>query len=734
MKIIPLPGRVVVRPRLWSLVRRWRRWLWGAALTAFLTALFASPMVPDRVPLRVGEVADRDIRARESAQYYSEIETAAAREAAAQRVPLQYDDDTRAANDAFQALIGIFNIIGAAREADTGAPMAKRVATTLKALGPDTRLTAPSIETALRAPKTDFEHIRMRAEVLLNKAMSADIRNDAASLREARRKIAESAAVSGLEPGAARLVTEAVQSVVRPNRVYSEVRTEAARAEARRSTPPVTRTVVDNEIIVSRGEIITPRHVEAFKALGLQHAVLDLRRLAGLYLFLGLVVLAVSVFLRLYQPDVYNDPKQVLVLVSLVAASAAGLKIGHSWLGVQMSPSQTGFLTALWIAVPAMLVSTFVSGRTALLTCAVLAVTAGVVLELEPRFIALAVISALAGICGVARIRDRTDLLRIAAAVSTANLVLAWVLGLIFGDGRAELLTGTLWALGTGVMSAMLFWLGVATLERVFGLVTHVGLLELCDLNRDLLRRLQWEAPGTFHHSLGVAVLAEAGAEAIGADALLCRVCAYYHDIGKMRRPHYFTENQMVENIHEKLAPTLSTIAITSHVKEGLELARQHRLPPVVSDAIVQHHGTSLVSFFYHQATEGVERSDALEQQFRYEGPKPRSKEMAILMLADGAEAVSRTLDKPTPARIEQAIDAIIESRLADGQMDECDLTFRDIGLIRSAFVRVLSSMLHTRIEYPAAPGAESPARTNGSNGQKNSPATPAATKTAGAG
>lgn len=734
MKIIPLPGRVVVRPKLWSFVRRWRRWLWGAALTAFLTVLFASPMAPDRVPLRVGEVADRDIRARESAQYYSEIETAAAREAAARRVPLQFDDDTRAANDAFQALIGIFTVIGAAREADTGAPTSRRVATTLKALGPDTRVTAPSVETALRASKTDFDHMRMRAEVLLNTVMSSDIRDDAASLREARRKAVEAAGSLGLQPGAARLVAEAVQTVVRPNRVYSAPRTEEARAAARRSTPPVTVRVADNEIIVRRGEIITPRHVEAFKALGLQHTKLDSRRLVGLYLFLGLVVLGVSVFLRLYQQDVYSDPKQVLLLVSLIAASATGLKIGHSWLGVQMSPSQTGFLTALWIAVPAMLVSTFVSGRTGLLTCAVLAVTAGVVLELEPRFVALAAMSALAGICSVARIRDRADLLRIAIAVSAANLALAWVLGLIFGDGRSELLTGTLWALGTGVMSAMLFWLGVATLERVFGLVTHVGLLELCDLNRDLLRRLQWEAPGTFHHSLGVAVLAEAGAEAIGADALLCRVCGYYHDIGKMRRPSYFTENQMVENIHERLAPTLSTIAITSHVKEGLELARQYRLPPVVADAIVQHHGTSLVSFFYHQATEGVERSEALEQQFRYEGPKPRSKEMAILMLADGAEAVSRTLIKPTPARIEQAIDAIIESRLADGQMDDCDLTFRDIGLIRSAFVRVLTSMLHTRIEYPGAAGAETPVRTNGSNGQKDSAATAAPPKTAGAG
>jgi membrane-associated HD superfamily phosphohydrolase len=168
-----------------------------------------------------------------------------------------------------------------------------------------------------------------------------------------------------------------------------------------------------------------------------------------------------------------------------------------------------------------------------------------------------------------------------------------------------------------------------------------------------------------------------------------------------MRRPQYFVENQYEGNIHDTLAPTLSTIAITAHVKEGLELARQYHLPPVIRDAIVQHHGTCLVSFFYHQATGGDIKDQHLEQQFRYEGPKPQSREMAILMLADSVEAVARTLEKPTPQKIEQIIDVIIQAKLKDGQFDECDLTFRDIGGIKAAFVRTVVSMLHSRIEYP---------------------------------
>jgi len=237
-------------------------------------------------------------------------------------------------------------------------------------------------------------------------------------------------------------------------------------------------------------------------------------------------------------------------------------------------------------------------------------------------------------------------------------------------------------------------------LEHLFGLVTPIKLLELSSPSHPLLRRLQIEAPGTYHHSIVVANLAEAAAESIGADSLLVRVGAYYHDIGKVRRPVFFVENQIgVENPHEKMAPSLSALTVLAHVRDGIEYAREQRLPEAVIRFIPEHHGTSLITYFYHQA---MERGDVVDEEgFRYEGPKPQSRESAILMIADAVEGAVRSMPRPTPDRIEQVVRRIIRERLEDGQLDECDLTFRDLDVIAQTFTRLLAGMFHPRVEYP---------------------------------
>ncbi|MCX8053033.1 MAG: HDIG domain-containing protein [Armatimonadetes bacterium] len=200
---------------------------------------------------------------------------------------------------------------------------------------------------------------------------------------------------------------------------------------------------------------------------------------------------------------------------------------------------------------------------------------------------------------------------------------------------------------------------------------------------------------------MAVGHLAENAAAAIGADTLLARVASYYHDIGKLRRPHFFVENQHVENVHDNMNPTLSTLVITSHIKDGIEIAKEYRLPKVVMDVIAQHHGTSLVQYFYNQFTDEFDPSTALEQQFRYPGPKPQTKEAAIVMLADSAEAASRCLDKPTPAKIEMLVNRVVADRLRDGQLDESELTFKEVSKITASFARALLGTMHARIEYP---------------------------------
>ncbi len=271
--------------------------------------------------------------------------------------------------------------------------------------------------------------------------------------------------------------------------------------------------------------------------------------------------------------------------------------------------------------------------------------------------------------------------------------------------------------LGNGIITAMIVGGALPMLEHLFQITTDVSWLELSDLNHPLLRRMTIEAPGTYHHSLVVANLAEAAAEKIGANATLCRVCSYFHDVGKLVKPEYFTENMNFErNPHDDLAPSMSALIIIAHVKEGVDLALKNKLNQRIIDVIQQHHGTSLVYYFYQRAIQQQEDARAggkimnirkedipevQEESFRYSGPKPQTKESAIVSLADIVESASRSLEKPTPQKVEQLVNELIEERIADGQLDECDLTLGELRVIAARFRFTLMTMLHTRIAYP---------------------------------
>ncbi len=271
--------------------------------------------------------------------------------------------------------------------------------------------------------------------------------------------------------------------------------------------------------------------------------------------------------------------------------------------------------------------------------------------------------------------------------------------------------------LGNGIVTAMIVGGALPMLEQLFQITTDVSWLELSDLNHPLLRRMTIEAPGTYHHSLVVANLAEGAAEKIGANATLCRVCSYFHDVGKLVKPDYFTENMNFErNPHDDLAPSMSALIIIAHVKEGVDLALKNKLNQRIIDIIQEHHGTSLVYYFYQRAIQQQEDARAggkimnirkedipevQEESFRYTGPKPQTKESAIVSLADIVESASRSLEKPTPQKIEQLVNELIEERIADGQLDECDLTLGELRVIAKRFRFTLMTMLHTRIAYP---------------------------------
>jgi putative nucleotidyltransferase with HDIG domain len=333
------------------------------------------------------------------------------------------------------------------------------------------------------------------------------------------------------------------------------------------------------------------------------------------------------------------------------------------------------------------------------------------------------------------QVRRRSKLIRAGFGVGIAIWALSLTFGLI-GPINLFSVTGNDWrmigiqsafAIGNGIVTAMIVGGALPILEHLFQITTDISWLEAADLNHPLLRRMTIEAPGTYHHSLVVANLAEAAAEAIGANATLCRVCSYFHDVGKLVKPEYFTENMNFErNPHDDLAPTMSALIIIAHVKEGVDLALKHKLNHRMIDIIQEHHGTSLVYYFYQRALQQQEDARAggkimnmraedipevREESFRYSGPKPQTKESAIVSLADIVESASRSIEKPTPQKIEQLVNELIEERIADGQLDECDLTLGDLRILAERFRFTLMTMLHSRIAYPKAESKFSIAR-----------------------
>ncbi len=327
--------------------------------------------------------------------------------------------------------------------------------------------------------------------------------------------------------------------------------------------------------------------------------------------------------------------------------------------------------------------------------------------------------------CGItvvlltSRVRKRLQLLRAGIYAGGLSLVFAVIFGDVLIGAERLLSDGTLFgvAFGVGFITALIVSGLLPLLEGAFSLTTNISWLELCDLNHPLLKKMQLDAPGTFHHSLVVASLAESAAESIGANAALCRACAYFHDVGKLKKPEYFIENQAdgMENPHDALTPTMSALVIIAHVKDGVDMALKHKLNPRIIDAILEHHGDSMVYYFYRKCQElkaleedkvgkGLENIEDLPQvddkNFRYPGPRPRSKETGILSLADAIESASRSLKKPNPIKIRGLVDDIVRSRWIDGQLDDCTLTLRELTKVRDSFANTLRSMMHSRISY----------------------------------
>ena len=401
--------------------------------------------------------------------------------------------------------------------------------------------------------------------------------------------------------------------------------------------------------------------------------------------------------MSIFVKNVYES-LSLLTLLGLVVVVTLVFSILTAYLSGYLMP----------VAIGVLLITVIFGYKLAVLMNLNFALLVGFITGGDFVYLLVALTGGMVAIYAVSRLSQRSDLAKAGLYVAAINIVVITTSFLLKGNLSMEygFLKELGLALGAGVGNG-LFSSVVAIgllpyLESAFGVTTAITLLELSSPNHALLRELLRKAPGTYYHSMMVCNLAEAAAESVKADPLLTRVGAYYHDIGKMKRPYFFSENQLSgENPHDKISPNLSALIIGAHVKDGLEYARKHRLPRVIQDIIRQHHGTSLISFFYHRAVEQNGADNVSIENFRYEGPLPQSKEAAIITLADAVEAGVRSLSKPVGNRVELLIRRIIKDKLNDGQMDQCDLTLKELDQIGNAFIYIMSGIYHSRVEYP---------------------------------
>ncbi|MGC8863451.1 MAG: HD family phosphohydrolase [Armatimonadota bacterium] len=676
----------------------------AAATIVLLSVILSIHMLPSKVTLKVGDISPENIIAQRTERYIDVEETQLRRAQAAASAGRVYDPVPNAADQAVKALKTILTTVVGVREAGSRLSIDDKAARVRERIGPllGTMVSDRSIKYLISTDAAGFREIEENALRVVSSAMSKEIREDPADIGKARRAVMAEARSLLSDAARAAVVGELARCAIRPNQIFNEQRTLARQERARKAVHPSYGLIVRGETVIAKGERVLPEHIVKFEALGLRRPKLDVRSVVGVTLLVVTLVWLVVAYLKRFHPEVYASTKALLLLSILVLMSTLGLRIGGSLLGIPLSPAQVGYLGTLWVVTASMFTAVLVNRQVAMLVAAILSIVLSMMIGNEVRYASSALLTALVAIYCVVDIRGRNDLMRAAGAIAGVGVALVWITGAIANDSLADLLAGSFWSgVVVPLVATALFFFGTVPLERPFERTTHLSLLELADTNSPLLRRLVIEAPGTYTHSMAVGHLAENAAAAIGADTLIARVASYYHDIGKLRRPHFFIENQHVENIHDNMNPTLSTLVITSHIKDGIEIAKEYRLPKVVTDVIAQHHGTSLVQYFYSQFTDEFDPSTAVEQQFRYGGPKPQTKEAAIVMLADSVEAASRCLDKPTPAKIEMLVNRVVADRLRDGQLDESELTFKEVSKITASFARALLGAMHARIEYP---------------------------------
>ena len=673
-----------------------RRILLFIIVFALSYLLLITAIKPQQYSLKVGEIPRSDIKAPRDT--IDDRATKEAEEKALEKVDKQYTQKTEVKKQAEDNVIQIFEklntLINAANSQEAAVPSIDSEIAELKKVE-GINLTDDEYKELLNIPKEDLSSLQKNILDILDKTYEKNIdENDEGGLNAARDNAALMIDNLSLGDKLAETVKDIVKNQINPNCFYDEEKTQELIEETRKSVAKVM--IKQNQIIVKEGVPVTQDELDILSSLGM----LDDGKSASTYLyvylvlavFLGMIMFLEYNYIDRNYSDIFKNTKKITLisvinLMTLVFARTIGL----------ISPFLIPFACA------PMLLTLLMNYKISIVMSILNVIVVSIASSFDAQVMMVGIVSSILGSTLLRKMQQRNDLIYSTLYISVVGTIITVSTGILISSNLSEVLTKSAITFMGGVLGGI-FALGILPfLEGTFNEVTTLKLLELSNPNHPLLKKLLMEAPGTYHHSMLVANLAEMASEEVGANSVIVRIGSYYHDIGKTERPYFFGENQMGgDNPHTHMTPNLSAKIIISHVKDGLELARKYNLPKIIQDIIAEHHGTTLVKYFYYTMKNNSENPDEIkEEDYRYPGPIPSSKEAGIIMLADSVEAAVRSIKEPNEDKIKEMINNIISDKLSCGQLNDCNLTIKDIEKIKKCFLTALNGIYHHRIEYP---------------------------------
>ncbi|MDO4385708.1 MAG: HDIG domain-containing protein [Clostridia bacterium] len=674
------------------------RLLVGLVMFFVMFTLLSAAITPERYDIQIGQPAPNTIKAAKDVEDI--ITTEKLRADAANNVRSVYSVDENAKDAVLQTLAGrleavkqVANLYLPPEDGKSEVTEAQ-LSTANQQLSP-VEITSDELVALGAAEEKTLDAILTRAQELVTETMDNNLRES--EIDASVQKISDTLLRERYSRLLVSVISKAVRASLQPNYFYDEAATENARQAERDKVETVTR--IKGEVIVSDGEIVTEAQYEMLKALGMiKESTLDISLYYGVALLIVLLLATGSLYLYLFEEKTFKSLR-TLVLICVVCV----VEMGASLLVREVTPYLMPSTLAL------LLLCQLVSRRSAIYLNIVMAMVISLFASTSSGFFNMTMFTVMVNTLTSGTLallifkkrQQRTTTLLAGLVMGVSNMICTFAVGLVNNNNLMNVLGMAEWAAGSSILASILCIAIMPLLEWMFNVVTPSKLIELSNPNQPLLRRLLLEAPGTYHHSIIVANLAEAAANEVGANALLARVGAYYHDVGKLKRPGYFKENQMGDNPHDRTDPRVSTAILTAHPRDGAQMAKNERIPDAIVDIIRSHHGDSPVLYFYNKSRQ--ENGDDVNiDDFRYDGPRPASREAAIVMLADTVEAAARSMPNPDADKLNTLIRSLVRQKLEDGQLDHCELTFADLDRICSSFLTVLSGVFHERIEYPS--------------------------------